>query len=446
MISQGLLISGHDVSDGGLVTTLLEMAFAGNFGFVTNLDCLKSRHCGIELQVLFSEEPAIVLEVAKENVDIVVETYANNQVTCEIIGDVTNGPEISINFSENVVLKDDVKSLRAVWEGTSFQLERLQCNPACVEEEERSLNFRSTPKYELSFTPQPPLVSANTLNRPKVAVIREEGSNGDREMASCLFMTGFEVFDVTMQDLCTSAVVLDSFQGLVFVGGFSYADVFGSAKGWASLAKFNLVASEQLQRFRKRDDTFSLGVCNGCQLMGLLGWVGCEQQNPDSLSDQHNDCLPRQGLCFTHNISERFESRFVNVKIQESPSVMLKGMENSTLGIWVAHGEGRAVYENDAVFEHVIKNKLAPIRYVDDEGVITNQYPLNPNGSINGVAAICSDDGRHLAMMPHPERCFMMWQWPLIPSDWKLLAASPWLQMFHNAYDWCIKRSLQNTN
>ena len=270
---------------------------------------------------------------------------------------------------------------------------------------------------------------------PKVAVIREEGSNGDREMTASLVMVGFEVWDVNMQDICTGKMSLDQFRGIVFVGGFSFADVLGSAKGWAAVSLFNEECRKQFNSFLDRHDTFSLGVCNGCQLMALLGCVG---RNFSAVSA--NTAGAQQGVCFTHNASERYESRFVTVSIQNSPAIMLRGMEGSTMGIWVAHGEGRVQFKSESILDDVVKNHLAPVRYVDDEGAVTMQYPLNPNGSPSGIATLCSDDGRHLAMMPHPERCTLLWQWPWMPEKWKnTLECSPWLRMFQNAYDWCYE-------
>jgi phosphoribosylformylglycinamidine synthase len=262
--------------------------------------------------------------------------------------------------------------------------------------------------------------------QPKVAVIREEGSNGDREMTSAFYQAGFDVWDVTMTDLLEGRTDLDDFRGIVFVGGFSYADVLDSAKGWAGAIRFSKKLSEQFERFYKRPDTFSLGVCNGCQLMALLGWIPWKGI-PDKLQ-------PR----FTSNRSNRFESRFSTVHILMSPSIMLKGMEGSTLGVWVAHGEGRLYFPGREIMQEVIKRDLAPIRFVDDDGECTETYPLNPNGSPLGITALCSSDGRHLAMMPHPERTFLKWQWPYMPKEWKeTLLVSPWLRMFQNAREWC---------
>jgi len=231
-----------------------------------------------------------------------------------------------------------------------------------------------------------------------------------------------------MTDLLEGRVTLDKFRGVVFVGGFSYADVLDSAKGWAASIRFNKRVWDQFEQFYSRHNTFSLGVCNGCQLMALLGWV------------------PWRGIAyalqprFIHNLSGRFESRFSTVKILKSPSIMLRGMEGSVLGIWVAHGEGLAYFPDKKIFDEA-EYGLAPVRYVDDEGTITEAYPFNPNGSPAGIAGLCSPDGRHLAMMPHPERTVLTWQWGWLPESLKnSLTASPWLRMFQNAREWCEKK------
>jgi phosphoribosylformylglycinamidine synthase len=259
-----------------------------------------------------------------------------------------------------------------------------------------------------------------------VAILREEGSNGDREMAAAFHLAGFEPWDVTMTDLLAGRITLERFRGLAAVGGFSYADVLDSAKGWAGVIRFHDGLRRQFDEFYERPNSFSLGVCNGCQLFALLGW------------------LPWRGLAdtaqprFIQNASGRFESRFATVTILDSPSVMLRGMAGSTLGIWVQHGEGRACFPDPAVLERVLADRLAPIRFADDAGSPTEAYPLNPNGSPHGITALTSPDGRHLTLMPHPERSFLPWQWGWMPRDWKRsLAAAPWLRLFQNAREWC---------
>ena len=213
--------------------------------------------------------------------------------------------------------------------------------------------------------------------KPKVAIVREEGSNSDREMTSAFFLSGFEPWDVAMSDLLSDRIRLESFHGVAFVGGFSYADVLDSAKGWAGVIRFHPELAEQFHVFASRPDTFTLGVCNGCQLEALLGWVPWR-----GIADE---LQPR----FIHNASDRFECRYSTVRILESPSVMLRGMEGATLGVWLAHGEGRAFFPDPAVLERVEAEGLAPVRFVDDSGGVTERYPFNPNGSANGIAS-CS--------------------------------------------------------
>lgn len=419
------------------------MAFAGNYGIDINLNYQsKDLPCVSKpIDLLFAEELGLVLEVNEENLDEVLNSYKSNNIPCYVIGQVGSSTEdahVSIKVDDDVVLKGKMAELRDTWEATSFQLERLQCNPRCVEAEESGLKYRRAPPYSLSFTPTPVKPRNSEVSAPRLAVIREEGSNGDREMVASFHMAGFDVWDVTMMDICQGSLNLDMFRGVVFVGGFSYADVLGSAKGWAAVCQMNAYARQQFDAFFAREDTFSLGICNGCQLMGLLGWIGSDVQ----ASTAKNEFSPTQGVCFTHNTSERFESRFVTVSIEASPSIMLQGMEGSTLGVWVAHGEGRPEYRHQGILDNILNDKLAPVRYVDDDDSITMKYPLNPNGSPNGIAGICSPNGRHLAMMPHPERCTLLWQWPWMPEDWRHdLKSSPWLRMFCNAYDWCLQNS-----
>jgi phosphoribosylformylglycinamidine synthase len=304
---------------------------------------------------------------------------------------------------------------------------------------------RKAPPYKITYDVVPtPEIVMNNPNKHKVAVIRQEGSNGDREMLAALYSSGLEAWDVNMRDLIDAKVTLDKFRGIVFCGGFSYADVNGSAKGWAGVIQFNDSLLQQFKSFRDRPDTFTLGICNGCQLMALLGWVPFPPYKNNSSSNAINDGVkPEEQPRFIHNESHRFESRWSTVTIQPSPSVLLKGMEGSTLGIWVAHGEGRAFFPNQNHLQDVLNSNLAPLRYVDDDNNITQTYPFNPNGSPNAIAGMCSPCGRHLAMMPHPERCVNTWQWPYLPETMKsALAAGPWIKMFQNAKTFCDSNSL----
>uniref|UniRef100_A0A8C3FDC7 Phosphoribosylformylglycinamidine synthase n=1 Tax=Chrysemys picta bellii TaxID=8478 RepID=A0A8C3FDC7_CHRPI len=428
LLQESVVSAGHDVSDGGLVTCLLEMAFAGNCGLQAELVAPGAN----ALEVLFAEELGLVLEVPCAVAGDVCRRYEEAGVRCLPIGHTGPlGPQSLVRLRVNgqEELARPVGELRAIWEATSFQLERLQASPHCVEQEERGLALRQGPTFTLTFDPEvkPPCGRGG----PRVAILREEGSNGDREMVAAFVMAGFQAWDVTMQDLCAGEVTLEPFQGLVFVGGFSYADVLGSAKGWAASVTFNPQARAQFEAFRRRRNTFSLGICNGCQLMALLGWVGGESPQSDPTGEWGWGEGPVGGL--------EGLGRCGAVR-PGVPAVMLRGMAGSTLGIWVAHGEGRMRFRSPEVLAAVTSGGLAPLRYVDDQGQPTQEYPLNPNGSPLGIAGLCSPDGRHLAMMPHPERCVLPWQWAWMPPAWRhTMEVSPWLRMFQNACEWCLR-------
>lgn len=422
LIAEDNVTAGHDRSDGGIVTCLLEMAFAGNFGVSIDLPTTSD-----PIASLFAEEMGLVFEVHAGKAPHVLRTLEEADVPCIPIGRTTADTSVRIAVNGRTVLDDDVANLRDLWEETSYRLDRLQANPQCVEQERLSLRQRTTPAYTLPFTPSPTAPEVlEARGKIPVAILREEGSNGDREMASAFHAAGMEPWDVTMSDLHADRVRLDAFRGIAFVGGFSYADVLDSAKGWAGVIRFNPGLRDQFQSFHERPDTFSLGVCNGCQLLALLGWVPRPENGTRT--------QPR----FIQNTSGRFESRFVTVQVQESPAVLLRNMAGASLGIWIAHGEGRIHFPDPNTLDMVIQNSLAPVRYVDDGNHISEVYPYNPNGSPHGIAALCSPDGRHLAMMPHPERTFLKWQWGWMPESWKhSLDASPWLRLFQNAREWC---------
>ena len=489
------IASGHDVSDGGLAVALLEMAFAGNVGIDVSLPAsaapaLSSGQDAIdhpELAALFAEEPGLVLEVSggAKGAAAVVAAYAAAGVRASVVGFVRGdgSGRVSVNVGEAAkVIHGDVAALRDEWEETSFRLDALQAAPGCVAQEREGLRGAQAPKWELPYPlrwSQPPPFSSSSggdggaasilapgssvfssdASRPRVAVLREEGSNGDREMAAALHAAGLEPWDVTMSDLLAGRAALASFRGLVFVGGFSYADVLDSAKGWAGGIRGNAGLAAQFADFRAREDTWSLGVCNGCQLMALLGWVpggaGAEGEAaasgggaaaaaataagaPPSLARPAGPAQPR----FTHNESGRFESRWSHVAVLDSPAVLLEGMAGAKLGVWVAHGEGKATFPDAEVFGRVVEGNLAPLRYADPAtGAPTEGYPANPNGSPLGIAALCSPCGRHLAMMPHPERCFLGWQVPFSPSEAgiKKDGPGPWLRLFQNAAAFCAR-------
>ncbi|PRP85385.1 phosphoribosylformylglycinamidine synthase [Planoprotostelium fungivorum] len=435
LIQQKLISSGHDRSDGGLITTLLEMAFAGNCGLDLTFNNLNSKSQLMDvLSVFYSEELGLVYEVTDANLAAVEKVLRESNVTYVNLGrTVVEGQILFKDAEGKVLLQDKTAKLRDDWNETSHRLELLQVNPKCAEEERKVLSTRKG----LNFSPLqnfqlPSIYKSVDGVRPRIAVLRQEGSNGDREMTSAFFQAGFECWDINMSDLSSGKVTLDRFRGVAFVGGFSYADVMDSAKGWAGVIRYDDRLSGQFQHFLKRQDTFSLGVCNGCQLASLLGWVPFP--DTDLSVDQ-----PR----FIDNVSGRFESRFLSIKVRQSPSVLLRGLEGATLGVWSSHGSGQ-LRATPEVLNKIKSLDLAPLRYVDDQGEETTSYPHNPNGSVEGIAGLCSNNGRHLAMMPHPERSFLQWQYPYLPEQWKSSGVettySPWFKMFQNAYNFCMEQ------
>ena len=400
------LLAGHDVSSGGLLTTLLESCFPNVDGaFEVDLSAF-------DANILFSETPAVVLQAADgASVKAILEKEG---VRSYEIGNTCSGRIASIKYSEGV-LTLGVDEMRAEWFRTSCLFDKRQTSEGKAEE--RMKNYGSQPlKYRFSERElwKEGLFGSKGAVKPVAAIIREKGSNSDREMAWALYMAGFEVKDVHTTDLTTGRETLDGVRLIVFVGGFSNADVLGSAKGWAGALQYNEKARKTLDRFYARKDTLSLGVCNGCQLMAELGLV-----TPDN-----RDASPKM----KRNLSKKHECAFVGVEIPESPSVMLKSLQGSSLGIWVSHGEGR--------FSLPEGRKLAGQEFSVALRYCYDGYPANPNGSEFAIAGVCSKDGRHLAVMPHPERGLRPWNWAWYPDDRRHDAATPWVDMFINARKW----------
>ncbi len=422
LIAKGYVASGHDRSDGGLITTLLEMAFSGNCGLEVSL-----HGAATVFEALFAEELGLVLECQQGYQAAAEAILSKAGVPFVHIGTATENRQIRVRYNDTLVLDEEMAVLRSWWEETSYQLERLQINQACADAEKANSYDRKGPSYHLPFAPKPaPSEILVRSNKPKVAILRDEGSNSDREMTSAFYAAGFQPWDVCMNDFLNGSVSLDSFRGLAAVGGFSYADVPDSAKGWAATILFNPRLKQMFEDFYHRPDTFTLGVCNGCQLFGLLGWV----PEPGLAAERQ----PR----FIRNLSGRFESRWSTVKVLKSRAMMLKGMEDLVFGIHVDHGEGQLIFPDQDIFAKVKNSGMVPLVFVDDDGQATEKYPFNPNGSPEGLAGLCSTDGRHLALMPHPERVFLPWQAHYLPEDMKGLEVSPWMQMFRNAYEWCL--------
>ena len=409
LIDRRLLLSGHDVSSGGLVTTLLELCFGiPSVGLNLNLDSLGESDV---VKVLFSENPAVVIQTAK--CDDVESILREAGVTFSKIGMVTDKANLSVSLAGKQY-GFDVDSLRNTWYKTSYQLDKIQAGESKATE--RFNNFSRQPltyTFPEGFkgTFESLGINPNRTERTglKAAIIREKGVNGDREMAFMLHLAGFDVKDVHMTDLISGRETLDDIRLIVFVGGFSNSDVLGSAKGWAGAFKFNEKAKETLDRFFARKDTLSLGVCNGCQLMIELGLITPGREK-----------MPKM----LHNDSHKFESAFLTLDIQKNHSVMLSSLAGSRLGIWVAHGEGKfSLPELESAY-HI------PAKYAFEN------YPGNPNGSDYNTAALCSEDGRHLAIMPHLERAFYPWHWAYYPETESNHEVSPWMVAFTNAREW----------
>ncbi|MEH6705076.1 MAG: phosphoribosylformylglycinamidine synthase [Galbibacter orientalis] len=401
LIKENQILAGHDVASGGFITTLLEMCFADiNLGAQLDLSAIGEKD---SIKLLFNENAGIVFQ-AKENT-VVEETLAKAGITFHKIGAPLEGDRLQI-INNNDSFSFSVSQLRDVWYKTSFLLDQKQTQNNVAEA--RYNNYKNQPltyKFPKQFTGKLPEVSGK---RPKAAIIREKGSNSEREMANAMYLAGFDVKDVHMTDLISGRETLEDIQFIGAVGGFSNSDVLGSAKGWAGAFLYNDKAKQTLENFFKREDTLSIGICNGCQLFVELGLINPNHtQKPKML----------------HNESGKHESIFTSVEIQKNNSIMLSTLEGSKLGIWVSHGEGKFSFP----LEENNYNIVAKYGY---EG-----YPSNPNGSDFNTAMLVSDDGRHLVTMPHFERSIFQWNWAHYPEGRKD-EVSPWLEAFINAKKW----------
>jgi phosphoribosylformylglycinamidine synthase len=406
LIASGYVTAGHDVSAGGLVTTLLEMTFSSaGAGIRTDLTALGEKDL---TRVLFSEKPAVVIQTSDAGKVSAVLDDAG--VKYSLIGEVSDDGFLNIVNYESVI-RLDISEMRDVWFKTSYLFDKNQTAGDLAEKRfENYKNFGLSYRFPEHFTGKYSDIAGEIKKRPVAAIIREKGVNGDREMAWSLYHAGFDVRDVHMTDLINGREDLSGVKMIVFVGGFSNSDVLGSAKGWAGAFLYNEKAKAALDAFYAREDTLSLGICNGCQLMVELGLI-----------NKDHELKPKM----LHNDSRKFESAFLNVEIGDTNSVMLKTLKGSRLGIWVAHGEGKFDLPYDESAYDI------PVKYGFEE------YPANPNGSEYNAAAICSADGRHLAMMPHLERAVYSWQWADYPAERKDDEATPWLEAFVNARKWC---------
>ncbi len=415
-IQADLLLAYHDRSDGGLVTTLLEMAFAGHCGLDIGDDVLGDN----VLARLFNEEAGAVLQVAAENSDKLLALARELDVSDKLVmlGQAVAGDKIRLGAE----LEDSRLRLQRIWSETSYRIQSLRDHPDCADEEfaaiaEDDPGLSAKLSYDVNEDIAAPFL--NLAARPQMAILREQGVNGHVEMAAAFERAGFASFDVHMSDLLAGRYQLDQFKGLVACGGFSYGDVLGAGEGWAKTILFNNALRDQFQSFFERPDSFTLGVCNGCQMVSNL-----HQLIPGA------ELWPR----FVRNRSEQFEARLSLVQVEESPSVLLRDMAGSHLPIAVAHGEGRAEFRAEGNREALEAADLVGLRFVDNSLSPATQYPANPNGSPAGITGLCSLDGRATIMMPHPERVFRAVLSSWAPQEWG--EDGGWMRIFRNARVW----------
>jgi len=417
---KGLLLAYHDRSDGGLFATLCEMAFATRSG----LDIDLSELPGTLLEKLFSEELGAVIQVSTAKL-LSVLSVLNSELGHDVVH-VLGKPsqsshKISLHNGGKLAYQATRSELESWWAETSYQIQKQRDNPDCAKQEYQLINELDNP----GLSPKVSFASGATVKykgKPKVAVFREQGVNGQVEMAAAFDHAGFTAIDVHLNDLLSGRISLADFSVLAACGGFSYGDVLGAGGGWAKSILGDKKLRAEFQQFFNRADTLSLGVCNGCQMLS-----GLKELIPGA------DHWPK----FLKNTSDRFEARLVSVRINKSPSVFFRGMQDSVLPVPVAHGEGRAVFANPTSAANSLNQGLVPLQYVDNYGKVTEQYPLNPNGSSGGITALTSQDGRATILMPHPERVFLTKQLSWHPAEWP--EESPWLKIFQNAREWLEK-------
>ena len=415
--NQQKILAYHDRSDGGLLATISEMIFAGRKGAEIELDNLVKENTNI-LEALFNEELGAVIQVKQSDLDD-VSNFLNSAGLGQCvfsIGQVIDDQCLKINYQGKEIYSNSRAKLQQIWSGVSYRMQSLRDNPDCALQqfeciaEDDDPGLSATLSYDLNENSVEKYV-----NKPKVAILREQGVNGHVEMAAAFNRAGFTAIDVHMSDIINARVSLKEFVGLIACGGFSYGDVLGAGGGWAKSILYNLKAREEFTAFFNREDAFGLGVCNGCQMMSGL-----------------KDIIPgaEHWPAFKRNNSEQFESRVAMVKVQPSPSIFMKGMEGSILPVVVAHGEGRVEFNNSSDSDNV----FVGLSYVDNYGDVTTGFPANPNGSVDGITGLTTEDGRFTIMMPHPERCFRALQNSWYPEDWKTDGA--WMRFFRNARVW----------
>jgi len=422
--ADGSLLAYHDRSDGGLLVSVLEMAFAGHCGLNIVLDTVA--HNREELAaVLFNEELGAVIQVRQDATpEVLAQFSAAGLGDCvAVIGQPLNNAEVNISFNGESVFTGERRMLQREWAATSYQVQRLRDNVECAEQEYDVLLDEANPGlsvklgFDVNQDIAAPYIKKNV--RPQVAVLREQGVNGQVEMAAAFDRAGFNAIDVHMSDILAGRVSLEEFKGLVACGGFSYGDVLGAGEGWAKSVLFNNRARDAFSAFFERKDSFTLGVCNGCQMMSNL-----RELVPGSEFWPH----------FVRNRSEQFEARVAMVQVQDSASIFLRDMAGSRMPIAIAHGEGHAEFESEEALLEADLSGCVSLRFIDNHGKVTENYPANPNGSPRGITGLTSRDGRVTIMMPHPERVFRAVQNSWKPEEWDEDGA--WMRMFRNARVW----------
>jgi phosphoribosylformylglycinamidine synthase len=412
---EDLVLAYHDRSDGGLIVTVLEMAFAGRLGVELEAGAVCPAGGGL-LEGLFAEELGAVVQVRAADVPRVLAAFAEHGLDARAIGRPTDDDLFRITHGSEVLFSDTRVALQRAWSETTFLLQSLRDNPESARQEYDRILDASDPGItpRLTFDPDENVAAPYVARRarPLIAILREQGVNGEVEMAAAFDRAGFEAHDVHMSDIVEGRVSLRAFCGFAACGGFSYGDVLGGGEGWAKSILYHARARDEFDAFFNRSDTFALGVCNGCQMMAAL-----KELIPGATA------WPR----FVKNTSEQFEARLVTVEILESPSLFFQGMHGSRLPVVTAHGEGRATFDREGDTGHVI----VAARWVDNWGMPTDVYPLNPNGSAGGLTAVTTADGRFTAIMPHPERVFRSVQLSWHPRGWG--EDSPWMRLFRNA-------------
>jgi phosphoribosylformylglycinamidine synthase len=419
--SEDKLMAYHDRSDGGLLATLTEMAFAGHTGIDIRLDDVGKA----PLEALFNEELGAVIQVHHTDTEEVLSALREADLggCSHVIGKLNDTDEINFTWAKEAIYTNSRINLQKIWSNTSYQMQALRDNDQCASEEFERFDdaddkgLTASVTFDISEDISAPYI--NTGARPSIAILRDQGVNGQQEMAVAFDRAGFRAVDVHMTDVISGRTSLDDFKGLVACGGFSYGDVLGAGGGWAKTILHNPRAKDEFSAFFERSDVFGLGVCNGCQMFShLRHMIPGASHWPE----------------FYRNASEQFEARQVMVEVMDSPSIMLQGMQGSKMPIVVAHGEGRAVFTGTNKAEYSVSNGFASMRYVDNSGEPTQHYPENPNGAELGLTGLCSTDGRFTIMMPHPERVIRTATNSWHPDEWG--EDSPWMKMFRNTRVW----------